>query len=155
MSETLSIRPAYNDLPEVRELFTEYVNMLGVDLSFQSYAEELANLPGKYSPPRGRLYLAWRGDSAAGVIGLRPYDGQACEMKRLYVRPAHRGKKIGRALVDKIIAEARQEGYSRMILDTLLSLEHAVQIYKDVGFYETEPYYHNPYPGVGYFRLDL
>ncbi len=136
----------------VRELFVEYQRALGVDLCFQGFEEELAALPGKYSPPRGALYLAWHGDAVAGCVGVRPLHGDACEMKRLYVRPAWRGLGLGARLADASIAAARQAGYARMCLDSLPSLETAIGMYYRMGFTDTTPYYHNPLPGVVYLE---
>src|SRR5512139_825148 len=93
----IEIRPAESprDLPVIRELFREYADGLGIDLGFQDFETELATLPGRYAPPRGRLLLAWRGAEALGCVALRPLDDGACEMKRLYVRPAARGHQLG------------------------------------------------------------
>jgi putative acetyltransferase len=103
-----------------RELMIEYATALGVDLCFQNFDEEVRTLPGKYAPPAGRIFLAnWNGQ-AAGVIAMRPMEETgACEMKRLFVRPAFRGKSLGRALAEKLIAEAAAIGYRKMKLDTM------------------------------------
>lgn len=139
----------------VRELFVEYQRSLGVDLCFQGFEEELAALPGKYSPPRGALILAWQGDALAGCVGLRPLDDSACEMKRLYVRPTWRGLGLGARLAEASVAAARDAGYSRMYLDSLPSLQTAIGMYYRMGFTETAPYYHNPLPGVVYLEKSL
>lgn len=151
----VQIQPAYNRLDLIRELFTEYTDMLGIDLTFQGFDEEIHTLPGKYALPKGRLYIAVCDDDLAGCIALRPLDEKCCEMKRLFVRPQFRGLKIGRLLIDTIIAEAKNMQYEYMVLDSLPSLEKAVSIYKSMGFCETEPYYNNPIPGAVYLRLDL
>jgi len=129
--------------------------MLGIDLTFQGFDEEIHTLPGKYALPKGRLYIAVCDDDLAGCIALRPLDEKCCEMKRLFVRPQFRGLKIGRLLIDTIIAEAKNMQYEYMVLDSLPSLEKAVSIYKSMGFRETEPYYNNPISGAVYLRLDL
>lgn len=152
---SIEIQLAYNQLNEIKELFAEYTDMLGVDLSFQDYDKEINTLPGKYALPGGRLYIALCDHALAGCIALRPMDEKCCEMKRLFVRPQYRGLKIGKLLIDTIIAEAQSMQYEYMVLDTLASMEKALSIYKRLGFQEIEPYYHNPIQGAVYLRLDL
>ena len=134
----------------VAELFREYAASLGVDLSFQGFEQELASLPGDYAPPRGRLLLA-----DGGCVALRPLGGDICEMKRLYVRPSARGTGLGRALVQRVIDEARALGYRAMRLDTLPSMTAAAAMYRAFGFREIEPYRFNPVEGTKYFELGL
>jgi GNAT superfamily N-acetyltransferase len=152
---TLREPSSFADLAVVRLLFEEYRTGLGIDLCFQGFDDELASLPGAYGRPRGRLWLAMVGGEAAGCVGLRPYEGDACEMKRLYVRPAHRGKSIGRKLAEKSIEVAKELGYRKMLLDTLASMPEATALYRRLGFKETSPYRHNPLPDVLYFELVL
>jgi putative acetyltransferase len=140
---------------DIRILFREYETALGVDLCFQSFEEELANLPGKYAPPRGSLLLAEGDDGVAGCAAMRKIAEHFCEMKRLFVRPPYRGLGIGRMLAQEIICRARHSGYRIMYLDTLEILERAIALYKSLGFQETDPYYHNPLDGVVYLKLDL
>ncbi len=147
---------AASDMDGVRELFREYQLWLGVDLCFQSFEEELATLPGKYAPPRGKLLLAEVDGRLAGVIGLRPLAEDICEMKRLYVRDWAKGQGIGRALVDRLVAEARALGYRAMRLDTLQStMPQANHLYDQLGFREIPAYYANPVPHVRYLELIL
>ena len=143
------------DLTTVRELFLEYASGLGVDLDFQGFDAELAALPGKYAPPGGRLLLAWRGAEAIGCVALRPLDGNACEMKRLYVRSQARGEHLGRRLAVRICQEARDAGYSRICLDTLPTMGSAQALYSSLGFQPIEPYVYNPIPGTRFLALDL
>ena len=138
----LQIIPAYHHPKQIVELFSEYTNMLiAGDSSFQQYLEiqnydkELLHLEEKYGFPDGRLYLAYEKGELAGCIGLRKMDSQNSEMKRLYVRPQFRGKHIGDQLIEKIIADAKEIGYSYMLLDTLPFLESAIYLYKKYGFY--------------------
>jgi ribosomal protein S18 acetylase RimI-like enzyme len=142
------------DLADARALFLEYAETLGFDLCFQGFQQELAELPGKYSPPRGRLLLARVGGKPAGCVALRPLD-DACEMKRLYVRPEFRGHRLGRRLVAAVLDEARRIGYRRMRLDTLPSMATAIALYREFGFHEIEPYYHNPVDGAVFLEADL
>jgi ribosomal protein S18 acetylase RimI-like enzyme len=143
-------------LREVRSLFLEYADGLGVDLCFQGFQQELDALPGAYAPPRGRLLIARSSVEAAGCVALRPFDAPGtCEMKRLYVRPAYRGTGLGRRLAERVVAEARACGYARMLLDTLPSMERARALYRSLGFTETAPHAPSPLPGVLYMCLDL
>lgn len=143
------------DVPVVCRLFREYAESLGIDLCFQDFEKELASLPGKYSPPRGRLMLAWQNDEAVGCVALRPIDGEHCEMKRLYVKPEARAQRLGCRLVERICFEARAAGYRRMCLDTLPSMSSAIHLYAALGFRPIEPYVFNPVEGAIFLCLDL
>jgi ribosomal protein S18 acetylase RimI-like enzyme len=144
------------EIETVRELFREYQARLGVDLCFQGFADELAGLPGAYAPPRGRLWIARRGEEAIGCVGLRPVSGgEDAEMKRLYVRPAARGVGLGRRLAEELVAAARRVGYRRMVLDTLPSMTAARALYASLGFAPIPAYVFNPIEGTLYLGLDL
>jgi ribosomal protein S18 acetylase RimI-like enzyme len=143
------------DLPEVRNLFVEYAGSLGIDLDFQGFDEELADLPGQYAPPEGCLLLAlWKGQ-VAGCVALRKFSPGLCEMKRLYTKPQFRGLGIGRAMCEEVIGWARRSGYERMRLDTLPSMEEAKDLYRSLGFREIEPYRFNPVEGASFMELAL
>ena len=173
---TLVIADAGADMRAVRAIFQEYARSLDVDLCFQNFEAELAELPGDYAAPRGALVLALAEaeDTApadarwphadglmhlAGCCALRPLDTvdhvNAAEMKRLYVRPAFRGLGLGRQLVEATLDTARHAGYSCVLLDTLDDMESARALYEDLGFVEVPPYYHNPVAGSHYLKVDL
>ena len=142
-----------------REILREYARSLAVDLCFQNFEEELASLPGEYAPPAGQLLLAYVDGALAACGGLRPLPdvdyANACEMKRLFVRPAFRRFGLGRALAEALMDEARRAGYSAMLLDTLDDMESARELYAALGFEEIAPYYFNPIPGAHYLKADL
>ncbi len=143
-------------IAQVRELFLEYAQSLGFSLCFQNFDQELAELPGDYAPPAGRLLLAEYDAQLAGCVALHKLDSAICEMKRLYLRPQFRGKGLGRLLAERIIAEARQIGYQRMRLDSVEPvMKDAVAMYRRFGFKEIAPYRPNPNPGVLYLELQL
>jgi ribosomal protein S18 acetylase RimI-like enzyme len=158
-STGLAIAPAHfpDDAGVVRELFAEYIDSLGIDLSFQDAAAELAGLPGKYAPPGGAVLLARAAaGQVQGCVALRPWTSPGtCEIKRLYVRPAARGQALGRQLAEAVIELARQTGYTRMLLDTLATMHAARRLYAELGFRPVAPYYDNPLPGTAYMALDL
>ncbi len=143
----------------VREIFCEYADSLGLDLCFQRFDEELAQLPGEYAAPRGALLLALVDGDVAGCCALRPLDSSdypnAAEMKRLYVRRAFRGLGLGRQLAEATLDAARAAGYACVLLDTLDDMEAARTLYVDLGFKDIPPYYHNPIAGAHYLKVDL
>lgn len=144
------------DITHARELFKEYEAWLEVDLCFQSFEKELAELPGKYSPPDGRLLLATNNGQLAGCAALRKIDHGICEIKRLFLRPQFRGQGLGRQVAEAIIREATRIGYQRMRLDTLPpKMNDAIALYRSLGFKEIGPYYDNPVPGAKFMELDL
>ena len=174
-----SIGPARAaEMPLVRTLFREYAGWLNVDLRFQKFEQELASLPGVYSPPEGEILLARIGSAGAGFppaspgqpgtarepassnevagcVALRRLTDTACEMKRLWVRPAHRGRGLGRQLVQAVMEHGRNAGYEQMVLDTLRSMVPAYRLYRACGFAEIAPYYDNPLPDAVYLGRRL
>jgi putative acetyltransferase len=143
------------ELAQARQLFTEYADALQVDLCFQNFTQELNDLPGRYAPPEGRLWLAMDERQPAGCVALRNLQHGVCEMKRLYIRPAFRRAGIGRLLATRLVEEARTIGYRRMRLDTLSSMSEAIALYRSLGFQPIEPYYDNPSPHAVFMELAL
>lgn len=159
---SVKILLAYDFSQEIKLLFSEYTNMLiEGDPSFKKYLEiqnydnELKHLEKKYGLPYGRLYLAYYNNEVAGCIGLKKIDEKNCEMKRLYVRPKFRGKQIGEQLIEKIIKDAKEIGYSYMLLDTLPFLKSAIHLYKKYEFYEITSYNNSPMDTSIYMKMDL
>ncbi len=145
-----------DQIQSARELFKEYEASIGVSLCFQSFDKELAELPGKYAPPSGRLLLAYFDNQLVGCIALRKIDEQTCEMKRLFLRSTARGKGVGRKLVESIIEEARIIGYERIRLDTMPGrMDTAIALYEAVGFKEIAPYYDTPVGDTKFMELKL
>ena len=145
-----------SDIDDAGMLFREYETWLGLDLCFQGFEEELAGLPGRYSPPDGRLFLASVTGELAGCIALRRLDEEICEMKRLFVPNNYRGLGLGITLIEKLIDEARSIGYAKIRLDTFPpKMVKAVRLYESYGFHQIAPYYDNPHDGVLFIELIL
>ncbi|MCX8520753.1 MAG: GNAT family N-acetyltransferase [Rhodoferax sp.] len=148
-----------SQLAVVRALFREYAASLNVSLCFQDFERELSELPGDYAQPEGNLLLARVEGEYAGCCAFRPLNtsdyANACEMKRLYVRPQFRGLGLGRQLAEAILEQARHSGYACVLLDTLDDMEAARALYEDLGFEDIPPYYFNPLAGAHYLKADL
>ncbi len=155
----LFVATSPDQLDQARHIFREYALSLKFDLCFQNFDDELAQLPGEYASPRGTLVLARVGQEIAGCCGMRPLDtvdyANACEMKRLYVRPSFRSLGLGRLLAEAVMESARLAGYDSILLDTLDDMEAARALYEELGFEEVPPYYHNPIAGAHYLRAVL
>jgi putative acetyltransferase len=143
------------DIEEVRRLFMEYSTWVGVDLSFQEFDRELAQLPGDYVPPGGVILVARVEGEVAGCVAAHQWRSGACEMKRLFVRDSFRGAGCGRALVEGVIAWARKASYRSVLLDTLPVMDQAQHLYKRLGFRDVPPYRPNPVPGARFLELTL
>jgi ribosomal protein S18 acetylase RimI-like enzyme len=142
-----------------RAILREYADSLDVDLCFQGFEQELAGLPGAYAPPSGLMLLALVDGEVAGCGAFRNLPDvdypNACEMKRLYVRPAFRRFGLGRLIAQALMDRAAQAGYSAMLLDTLDEMEAARGLYESLGFEEVPPFYFNPIPGAHYLKASL
>ena len=152
----IEILPAETDeqIEQARKLFREYEAWFGMNLCFQNFDEEVAALPGKYAAPKGRLFLAYSGETLVGCIALRKLEDGVCEMKRLFVKEDFRGQKIGIALIEKLLEEAQIIGYKKIQLDTFPpKMAKAVSLYESYGFREIPPYYHNPYGETLFMEL--
>ncbi|MEZ5594539.1 MAG: carbonate dehydratase [Gammaproteobacteria bacterium] len=143
------------ELEQVRQFFRNYAASIGVDLSFQNFAEEMANLPGGYAEPHGRLYLATLDGKPVGCVGVRQFSDGVAELKRLYVTPDARRMGTGRLLALAAIQAAQELGYQRLVLDTLPSMRMALKLYRQLGFQEIPAYYPSPVEGMVFLALDL
>jgi ribosomal protein S18 acetylase RimI-like enzyme len=143
------------ELPAVRQLLVEYAESLGFSLCFEGFDQELAGLPGSYSPPRGCLLVVAAGDRLVGCVALRPVNDDVCEMKRLFLRPAWRRAGAGRQLVLELMRRARAAGYRTMRLHTLPVMASAVALYRVLGFREIPPYDPDPPAGALFFEVEL
>ncbi|HWJ73381.1 MAG TPA: GNAT family N-acetyltransferase [Kaistia sp.] len=158
MSQSFHIATAETpaDLAAIARLFSAYGASLGIDLTYQDFAGELARLPGQYGPPDGALLLARDADGLAlGCVALRPFAPGVVEMKRMYVAPEGRGLGLGRALLEAVLGEARRLGAREIVLDTLPELIAAIALYSSAGFKEIPPYYATPIERTIFFRLAL
>lgn len=152
----IEVLPASShDLPDVRALFDEYASSIGFSLAFQGFDREVAELPGRYAPPSGRLLLARVQDAVAGCVAVRRIGDGVCEMKRLFVRPAFHGRGVGRRLACAAIDEARAAGYEAMRLDTVPSMRAAIGLYESLGFRDIDPYTENPIEGTRFMERTL
>lgn len=149
------IEADYADLAQIAEMFREYQQLIGVDLCFQGFEEELANMPGKYAPPTGAIFIAVDEADLIGCVAIRPLSQQQAELKRLYVKPAWHGQGIGKQLFESAMTRAQSIGYDSIVLDTLESMQSARRLYQTYGFREIDCYYHNPDPSAKYYQYDF
>ena len=162
MSAQVTLLPAFERREELIPLYEEYAAMLvrvepifTRSLDQQNYAEEIARLEEKYLPPRGSIYLVYVEEKLAGCVGMKPSDAESAELKRLYVRPAFRGRNLGELLTRRIMDDARAAGYRKLRLDTLPGLKTALALYRRLGFREIAPYYDCLIPGTIFMEIDL
>ncbi len=155
MNVTIQKIASEEDLAEVKKLFREYANFLQVDLCFQGFEDELAQLPAKYAEPAGTLLLAKVDNQPAGCVGLWALETGVCEMKRLYVKPEFQGLGLGKKMTLQLIEIAQEKGYNKMKLDTLKRLQSANYLYVALGFQETQPYNFNPETDIIYYEKSI
>ena len=158
MTVHIRLATSTQDIEEARELMRTYARWTEIDLCFQDFEGELADLPGKYCAPKGALWIAHAEQTAipVGVVAVRPLAASVCELKRLWVEPQAKGTGLGRALAQMAIAFAQSAGYAEMKLDTLRTrMPAAIALYRSLGFVDAEPYTHNPEPDVLYMSLKL
>ena len=136
-------------------LFKEYVSQLGIDLSFQNFNNELENIAVEYGTPDGTIFIAYNNDEPVGCFGVRKLENSICELKRMHVHDKARGLGVGKQLLKKSFEAGKQLGYSKMRLDTLSTMHNALNLYKQAGFYEIEPYRFDPIEDTKYFEIDL
>lgn len=150
---------AFDEVEMARGLFQEYLDTLTLDLVAQECEQELRDLPGEYASPHGLILLVWVDGHLAGCGAIRALENcdytNACEMRRLYVRPVFRRFGLGRIMVEALLERAAAIGYSVMVLDTLDEMASARELYTSFGFEEIPPYYYNPLPGARYLKIDL
>ena len=151
----VSIDLEVDTFDDARQLFEEYANMLDIMIYFETFDEELSSLPGEYAMPEGRLLVARCEGEAVGCAAIRPLSDGRCEMKRLYVKPRFRGMHVGRRLAERAIREAKEIGYTQMLLDTLDMLQDSIALFHKLGFAETISLYGPPEPGLVYMSLNL
>ena len=159
---SVSLIPAFDRRSELIPLYEEYGAMLletdpifARSLAQQNYDEEILHLEEKYGPPKGQIYLVFVDGELAGCVGMKPSDDSHAELKRLYVRPAFRGRNLGETLTRRIMDDARKAGYRYLRLDTLPGLKSALKLYRRLGFREIDPYYDCLVPGTIFMEIEL
>ena len=152
-----SIRRAQypDDLAVVVAIWRAFIANSPVNLDYQNNEAEFAALPDKYADPRGCMLLAETEGTIEGCVAMRPVTAGICEMKRLYVDPAARGRRLGHGLVERLIVEARAAGYTEMRLDVQAKSVTARALYAAFGFVPAPPVSHNPVPGASFLGLSL
>lgn len=159
---TLNLINGHEHPELIAELFSEYTALLirlmphfGESLALQNYSEEFAHPEGKYAPPDGRLYIAMADGKPAGCIAMRKLDDERCELKRMYVRPEFRGHHIARTMAQRILSDAAEIGYQRVMLDTEPCLENAIRLYESLGFSRVARYNNSPFDSTIFMQYEL
>lgn len=143
------------EFSDARKIILDYVEWLGMDLSFQNFEAEISDLAKMYSTPHGGLVLAYDEDRVIGIAGIRCFEGETGELKRMFVSEAYRHAGVGKKILEQSIALAKALKYKRVRLDTHDSMQAAIKIYKSFGFEEIDPYRYNPHEGIKFFELAL
>ena len=149
------------DFNDAKTLFLEYAQWLQVDLCFQEFDKELADIAHLYNAPSGGIILLETGGEIVGCVGVKGFNTETetkntvCELKRMYLRKKHRGHAFGRVFIKKAVELAIELGYNTMRLDTLNRLKAAIAVYEGTGFVEIAPYYDNPLSEVRYFEKKI
>ncbi len=155
MEFTFIVAKTDKQFADGRKLFEEYAASLNFNLCFQGFTEELNQLNQQYNAPKGALIIAYVEDTAIAVVGVRQFETQKAELKRMYTQPCYRGQKIGNRLLEKAIFIATELGYKQLLLDTLPEMKAAIKLYMGSGFKFTEPYRYNPFDTAIFMEKDL
>ena|SRR5688572_6699360 len=148
MTEPINISFKIAETPqefaEGASLFQQYAGYIGIDLTFQDFAQELQTIDKQYSKPEGSLLIAYDGAKAVGCVALRKWDNETAELKRMFVQQEYQGHKIGQRLLQQILDIAQKLNYKKVRLDTLSTMKQALTLYRLYGFYEIPAYRFNP-----------
>ena len=143
------------DYKIAKELFAEYAASIAINLEFQRFDEELLTLKEMYSSPSGGIILVKEAGQVLGCVAIRKISNTIGELKRMYMKPAHQNKGLGKILLNKALDLAKTCNYNTVQLDTLAEMISAINLYKQAGFYEIPPYYFNPISTVIYLEKQL
>jgi GNAT superfamily N-acetyltransferase len=143
------------EFEKARELFIEYIDHLRIDHQFTEVETGLETIEKEYSKPFGILLLMYHQNTVVGCGGLRKFNAEAVELKRMYVKFEYQGLGLGKILLENLIKRAKEMGYKTVLLDTLPAMASAIHLYEDFGFKETERFNDNPSPEARFFKLDL
>ena len=138
-----------------RNLFQQYAELLDIDLGFQDFPNELKTIDKQYNKPKGALLLAYKKNIPVGCVGIREFDNDAAELKRMYVQTEYRKYKIGMKLLERIIEIAKDLNYKSIRLDTLPTMTRAQNLYRSFGFSEIPSYRFNPVSGTVFMEKKL
>jgi putative acetyltransferase len=155
MDISFKIAETPEEFSEGAELFNQYARFVNIDLSFQNFAGELKTIHEQYNKPKGTLLLAYNEKKAIGCVALREWNNETAELKRMFVLEEYQGCKIGRRLLELVLAIAKELHYKKVRLDTLSTMNGALKLYRSYGFYEIPSYRYNPLEGPVYMEKQL
>lgn len=138
-----------------KQMFLEYAKSLGFDICFQNFEQELIDIQVQYGAPNGNLLLVIHNGATVGCAGVRRWEGDMAELKRMYIKPENRGAGLGRQLLQAALENARQLGYRSIRLDTLPTMQAAIALYREFGFTDIPAYRENPFEGTIYLEKKL